>query len=550
MLNNYEPCDMANDQAPWVRSSAFNNYWTYSFIGRSVYYSMIGPEYYDFMGRIVRNWLWWNDGYVPYFHNSENGIPSTRLASALVEKCSRKIAGGKILYKNAGDDSTVTEQNPALAGIGDWARDTNFDEVVKKAIKYATAAGTSLIKLNRGTNGLWCEALRFDSFIPTVGASGDVVAVDCFLRCFTNLGVRGERAEEGSSITAYYVLESRYFGDYISPDGHTENNVPLVEYVVKRSTGSITNGEYISQGTVGKVAFRDLPREMQRSIGKAYAGIWFDKPMRLPFPGSLGCELVKFSDSITGIPELPFGESLLSGIISQLMSWDYYAAASNTDMYLGRGRVLVPAYMQNKASRGDYNTGIDGFIYTKVPSANPDGQSPVPLQFDLRSQSWTEIRTRLIQDISIITGLNISTIASFISDSTAARTAREISTEENETADFVNEKRTIMEKPINKILKLVCRYLGFVDTVAIRWSGTGLTNRYALAEILNMGLSGGFLSRYKAVQMFNFDDDTQQVQEEYERIIHERKDEMQPEDFDVMTEGERDRYDNKTERQE
>ena len=232
------------------------------------------------------------------------------------------------------------------------------------------------------------------------------------------------------------------------------------------------------------------------------------------------------------------------------MSWDYYAAASNTDMYLGRGRVLVPAYMQNKASRGDYNTGIDGFIYTKVPSTNPDGQNPVPLQFDLRSQSWTEIRTRLIQDISIITGLNISTIASFISDSTAARTAREISTEENETADFVNEKRTIMEKPINKILKLVCRYLGFVDTVAIRWSGTGLTNRYALAEILNMGLSGGFLSRYKAVQMFNFDDDTQQVQEEYERIIHERKDEMQPEDFDVMTEGERDRYDNKTERQE
>ena len=115
--------------------------------------------------------------------------------------------------------------------------------------------------------------------------------------------------------------------------------------------------------------------------------------------------------------------------------------------------------------------------------------------------------------------MNISTIASFIQDTTAARTAREISTEENETAEYVNDKRAIIEKPLNKILQLVTKYYGFSDEVVVRWSGAGLTNRYALAEILSMAVQGGFLSQYKAVQMFNYDDDDAQVQEEYERIV-------------------------------
>ena len=80
-----------------------------------------------------------------------------------------------------------------------------------------------------------------------------------------------------------------------------------------------------------------------------------------------------------------------------------------------------------------------------------------------------------------------------------------------------------MEKPLNRILKLVTLYHGYTDTVVIRWSAAGLTNRFALAEIIQMGLTSGFISQYKAIQMFNVDDDTQQQQEEYERIEKERK---------------------------
>jgi energy-converting hydrogenase A subunit M len=133
--------------------------------------------------------------------------------------------------------------------------------------------------------------------------------------------------------------------------------------------------------------------------------------------------------------------------------------------------------------------------------------------------SWTEIRNRLIQDMALNIGVNISTLASFLNDSTA-RTAREISTEENDTAEYVNDERSTLEKPINRILKLVLLYKGFKDDVVIRWSSAGLTNRHSLAEILSIALNSSkpFVSQKKAVEMFNYDDDDVQVWEEFEQI--------------------------------
>jgi hypothetical protein len=169
--------------APYMQNVAFNNFYTYSFISRATYYGMIAPQYYSFMNRFVKNWLWWYDGYVPYFHNAEQGIPSTRIATALVNKIAKKVVGGRIMYKNAGKESANDGKlNPALEFISTkWAKDTEFEDVIKRAVKYAASAGTALIKLNRGSKGLWAEALRFDSFLPQVTSTGEVSAVKCFL---------------------------------------------------------------------------------------------------------------------------------------------------------------------------------------------------------------------------------------------------------------------------------------------------------------------------------------------------------------------------------
>lgn len=519
---DFQDVNAGKNISPMARNGAFNEYWTYSFINRSSFYALISSEYYDFMNRFVKQWLWWVDGWVPYFHSADNGIPSTRLAAGLVDKIARKIVGGRLMYRNAGKDKEGAEETPSLSKIADWATATDFEETVKSAVRFATAAGTALVKINRGRDGLWTEALRFDSFIPTVDATGKVLAVDCFLRNFTDLGVQKIEAREASTLTSFYVVERRRFRDYTRADGSVIKDAPVAEYIIKRAGGSIVSGQFVSKGDAGEIKFRDLPKMMQRAIGKAYAGIMFDKPILLPFSDHLGVELVKFTESVSGLPELPFGDSFVASIISKLMEWDYYSAAASTDMYLGRGRVLIPKQLQG-ANAGNYNSGLDSFAFTEYQTADPEGNKPTPLQFQLRAAEWSEIRTRIIQDISIITGLNTSTLASFIADGASAKTAREISTEENETLSYINDKRALMEKPLNRILRLVARYMGLTDTIVLRWSNAYLTNKMMQAELLQLAVAGGFMSKRKAVQEFNVDDDAAEIDEEYNRVLEDQQ---------------------------
>lgn len=503
------------EMPPWQQETTFNTYYTYSFIGRSSFYAMINPAYYDYMNRFVRQELQWYDGWVPWFHTQSNGIFSTRIAQALVDKAAKKVVGGRIRFKNAGAIKDGVGSNASLSYIAKWSDDTNFPATVKKAVQFAAAGGTALVSLNLNSKGiLWTQAFRQDQFIPTVGEQGEIIAVDIFLKNFVNLGNKDEKTK-AQAVDNYYVVEHRYFGDYMRANGEILRNVPLVIYVIKRDNGNVTTGSYVSNNNAETIRLEDVTPKIRSNISKSYATLTFDKPILLPFIDSLGCELVKWTDGVSNVPELPFGESFLSNIIGYLISWDYYFSCFNTDMYTGRARVLLSAIMQkaNADGGGNYNAGLDSFLYTKIPNSSPDEQKPVPIQFDLRSTSWTEIRTMLIQNIAVNTGLNISTIASFLQDNTA-RTAREISTEENETSGFVDDKREIIERPLNRILKLVRLYYQQPDEVVIRWSRAGLTNIHTLAEVISIGKQNGFISRKKAIEMFNFDDDTEQVQEE------------------------------------
>ena len=511
---NYNETQFDNQFSPWQKSGAFNTYWQYSYLTRGAFYANVRSEYREYMQRWVQNALWWYDGWVPYFHSQEDGIFSTRVAAALVDGAAKKVIGGRIFFKNSSKEQAQGEDiNKALHFIsGEWAIKTKFAKEIKRATTFAAAAGTALLKLNKDDEGLWAEALRFDSFYPVVGARGKLLEVICFLRNFAKLSAQSKQTDAGS----FFVVEHRYFGDYTRLDGTVLRNVPLVEYKIKKSTGTVNAQSYDAQG--GDILFKDLPRSVRSSIGKAYSFIRFDVPMLLPFDDHLGAVLVNWTDGVSDIPELPFGDSLLSSITPYLQSWDYYFSAFNTDMYIGRGQVIMPGYMQKKTVGPDgFYEGKYGLMFTKAPGLNTDDQKPIPVQFDLRATSWKEIRDMLMQNIAINTRMNISTIASFLQDTTGNKTAREISTEESETALFVDDKREIIERPINELLRIVLRYYGYVDDVVIRWSQAGLSNVYTRTEMIATAVQNGFCSRRKAVEMFNQDDDEYQIQEEYQR---------------------------------
>ena len=101
MNNRLMKTDFGNNTPDWQKSAAFNTYWQYSYVNRSAFYANIRGEYQQYMRRWVQNYLWWYDGWVPYFHDGEQGIFSTRLATSLVNGIAKKVVGGRIFFKNA-----------------------------------------------------------------------------------------------------------------------------------------------------------------------------------------------------------------------------------------------------------------------------------------------------------------------------------------------------------------------------------------------------------------------------------------------------------------
>lgn len=530
-MSEYQNMSLNEKTPNYVNTSAFNTYATYALTSHAAFYAMIDATYNDFMRRWVQNWLWWYDGYVPYFHNQRNGIFSTRIGQALVDKMAKKVVGGRVMFKVSGEERNKSKERPlaneALQYVNEWAKDTDFAGAVKRAVRFSAAAGTGLLKINKSGGKYWVDALRFDSFLPTIDFRGRITEVKCYLQPYTRMAADGK-----GNGTAYYLVEHRYYGDYTRADGRVINNAPLATYEVHAVNGSITLAQY-DVGRGNRIPYESVPKAVRKSIRRDF-GVMIDKPMLLPFTEdmSLGCELIKWNDGISNLPQVPFGESLLAPIVAQLMAYDYYFSAFNTDMYTGRARVLTSTSMMSP-NNGGQNSGLDDYLLVKVPNYSGDDQKPIPIQFDLRSQSWGEIRDQIIQNISILTGVNVATIASFLNDSTTQKTAREVSVEEDETASVIYEKREIVERPINRIIKAIIRLAGYNDDIVIRWSKSELMNAFNRLDYAVSGVTNGIMSKERAVKLLNPDDDDEQIFDEIQAIDEDSKN-SQAQPFDGL----------------
>ena len=515
-------CNFNNTFAPWMNNASFNAWWSYSYVNNSAFYARIPAQFQMFMRRYVQNSLWWNDGWVPYFHNAHDGIFSTGLAGAIVRRLGDKVFGSKLYFRN---DSPVevenpenVKANPSLLAFGEWAERTRFNRAVRRAVGYALAAGTAALKVNRNRKGdLWVDAWRFDKFFPQINGDGSVEACTFYIM----LNIPFERSTARDAKTVYTLEERRYFGDYTRMSGEVMHDAPLVEYQVHKMYGTVTNGEFVSSECSERVCWRDLPKSVKKYISTNFAWAEIDKPVLLPFDDWLGVELVYATNGIDSLPDLPFGEGVLHKIIPHLQAFDYAFSASCTDMYLGRGRVIVPKGIGN-GSAGQANAGLNNFLYEKVEYVNPDDQKPLPLQFEVRSAEWRAQYENLLNLISIDIGVSPSTLASFLQDS-STKTAREISTQENETMQFIVNTREVIEPAINSVINRIRLYMGLEDKIAVRWGYPGMENPYINAETLSMAINGGFMSRWKAIQRFNFDDNEVQLAAEYKRIMQDQE---------------------------
>lgn len=509
-------------EQPRLALTAVANQKIWQWTNNNEFYKLIPAPYYSFYNNWVRMWLYWYDGFVPWVHGTQYGLLSTSIGTTIVNRAADSVFGGNLMFANARTPTITVEKKGKQIGkaldfiSNDWSLDTDFRAKVKRAVRDAFAGGFSLLKINCDGGELWVDNLRADRFYIEKTGRGQLRKVVSLLSVYDSMSQSGNERHYG-------LVEERRFEKI----GMFEEEVPVVEYKIYETSAQIQN---ISTSD-NFVPFEDLPKKVREAFKADFGTCKLNKPIAMNGFKTLGCYLLKGSDDISNVPQIGLGESLLANITTYLYEYDFYNTCFNTDMYLARGRVLVPKALQSpQAKTGAQNTGLDDFIYTKVETMNTDQQKPEAIQFELRASEWKEARNMLLESIATSIGISVSTLASYLSDG-SNRTAREVSAEESATTLFIENARRRFEKPLNNLISDVLRFYGYVDDVEIRWSRAGMTNTTVLVDTLSRAVQSGLISEKKAHHAFNYDDDEEQNEEDYKLVEEEREARAQRENY-------------------
>lgn len=522
MSENATPIQATNHSTP-ISAAMASNQKMWQHTSNAPFYAMLPAPYMGFYNNWVRQWLYWYDGYVPYVHGGSMGLLSTCIGTTIVNRCADQVYGGSIMFANVRKPRLVeTDSEGKTIGkaldfiANDWINRTDGKTILKRCGKDALAGGFALLKLNKRDGELWLDELRADRFyLDKVG--NDIRRCVCILSFFDN-------TTEKNDGNRYVLVEERRYETV----GILGEEFPVVEYKMYKTSVQIQHFTGLQDNCT---RWEELPKAVKKAFKEQYgSNTMLNAPQALNGFSDLGVYLMLASDGVSNVPQIGLGESILANITTYLYEYDFYNTCFNTDMYLARGRVLVPKPMQGPQARGPNGmtavssqpSGLDSFMYTKYEAMNNDANKPEPIQFALRSAEWKEARNILIESMATGIGMSVSTLASYISDG-SNRTAREVSAEESATTLFVENMRRRFEVPINQMIRTVLRFYGFIDDVEIRWTRAGMTNQTVLVDTLTKAVQAGLISQKKAHHAFNFDDDEEQNEEDYALVVQTQK---------------------------
>lgn len=452
--------------------SSIQTWSTYNWINNEAFYGLIPQSYQDFYHRFVKQWFYWYDGFVPYFHNSQSGMVSTHIAYAILKKLAEKTVGGKLLFDDEGvpDEHEIELDGKVYNSVDfaeKWAKDNDFKPTIKQAFEWAYAGGDSLLKLDTDGKELFLLPMRKDNYLIDTDFRGRICKFQGFVYAYTKLIDNRENDRQ-----MYYIVEER---EYV-------NGKPKFRVDVKTSHASQTNGKMM-YNAIQSVPYDRLPKDVLRKFKRDYPDVRLGVWKNIPFE-DLGIYQIKATRNVHFLPDAPFGESLLSPLISDLMTYDYYKSSLTTNLYTTRDKVLLPQGMETPqlddpdsfyADQNNWFNGLDSFLTARVPYTDPESQKPIFIQPELRD--WTSIRNLLLQSFAMKLNVDERTIMSSIIPNAEKPTAREISVDEDTTASFIQDKRDLNINSLNKLLDTVIKFYGFTtEKVTLTFSRSGMSN--------------------------------------------------------------------------
>lgn len=447
---------------------------TFTYANNSQFYALVNPTYYDYYNRIVRLNLEWFDGYVLGFHNQQNGIMSTRIATALVNGIIGNVFQKKLVF----DRVDKTSDYKALDKLNEWMEKDNFLGKVKLASKYSGASGTSVIKLNQSYKDIYTQPLRQDQFFYETDFQGNITKITTFLKAYVNVFNTTDEDKEQN----FFVVEKRYYSTDIDIPTRVENlngeiktyykkpsePVPVVEYKVLYYQGRMFENSMASKARQQTLSFHDLPKGFKDIIKKDFTALRFDTPCLLPFK-DLGCYVLQINGQDPTIPNGMFGASFLTDIRSCLVEYELICAYALRDLYNSQGRIGIPKSlsMNDVNGQGIYDISMSNY---ETFSGDPDKQKPIITQFEIRANEWSLKKDDCLKKMATILGMSPKVIASYINPRGGfGKTATEVENDEASSQTFIEDKRTNLIVCLNKVISTILKFYGYYQHISARF---------------------------------------------------------------------------------
>lgn len=528
---------------------------TYTYTCSSLFCAVVAGYYKDYAYRYIRVACQWLDGYVPTIHYPQSGIISTRIASSLINGLARTITGEKLVYKIRGDKTP--ESMKTLEFVSEWGDTNNIKKAVKNAIAYSLALGTSLLKLNRRSiddekRKIWWEAVRFDNCFYLADASNEVYDAEFLLRSYTDT-----RAD--ATTTQFYLSEHRFYKYFNGSVRQNENGtysvvhkkgdkVAMVEYRVHRAKGQSLNNTMATTSNRSSIGWSEIPEEIRKLIKRDYSVIRINEPQELGLP-NLGVEVLVNDEGDISIPTgSNFGRGLIVPVIDDFVIYEVAESYAIRDMYNGKGTVYVPKSLNigdtsipiptkfnmdipsdDGAIKFDGSsiknkelgiapqyyksplTGLDD-KYEQIPGVNPEDQTIVVQQFDLRPNEWEMIQENCLKRIAVKWGMSPKILSSFLAQGAVQMTATQIDSEDDISIAFINQERATFKPVFNRLLETTLNFYGRPHNVDIEFASPSLINKDRILERVAKKLELGLIDIEEAIREINPDLDEQTLQ--------------------------------------
>jgi hypothetical protein len=405
----------------------------FDFYVNNVFYLLAPEYYYPFYSIYLNRCLSCFDGWVNGFHNKASGLVPQRMLQSVAAGLNNMLFAHGIDFSGANEDYNFATS---------WAKKTKFYKALKKGHKFAIAGGTSLIKLNRENKDLYATAHRIDTFFADIDATGRVVSVKVYFDAVHNTNPNGSGKDH------YGICEERYFN---------AENKPCVKASVYKSSGNLqTSVQDRPKYDVQRIEWKKLPANVKQYIKNHYPSIMLDEEQYLPFPNSLGCYLMRFTDDIPQIPNTPFGQPIGDILFTENFQYDQMKYFEKNEVDLARARALIPEEFWNKDDPDYDRRALNERFYQKVSSMPEDKVEQI--QFALRGNDIKTQMENIYKDCAFKLNVSSSSIASFLSEGAGAKTATEIISERTKSDTWIKGQINLNAPEINEMLKEVMYY--------------------------------------------------------------------------------------------